>query len=130
MNGENLIEEAKGNLATSQAREEKERKDLEEFLEQTRDAREYQRGLSVKLVLGGKKPEEVSEWMNVSEAYISKWKGRYEKEGANGLRLGYEGRDGYLLIEEQRKVVQWIESQEQVSVETLRDHIEQNYGVV
>ena len=130
MNEESLMPGEKGNLAANQLGGEQKLKDLEDFMERTRDAREYQRGLSVKLVISGQKPEKVSEWLNVSEAYISKWKGRYEREGVNGLRLGYEGKAGYLLVEEQREVVQWIERQEQVSVEVLRDHIEQNYGVV
>ena len=46
------------------------------------------------------------------------------------LRLGHRGSESYLGEEEQRAIVQWIGAQETVSVEAVRDYIEEQYGVV
>lgn len=103
---------------------------LDKIINESLDAREVKRALSVKLVQAGEKPSEVSGWLNVSEAYISKWKGRYEESGAEALRMGYTGDAGYLSQEQRREVIGWIKSLEQVSVEQVRDYIEEQYQVV
>ena len=103
---------------------------LDKIINESLDAREVKRALSVKLVQAGEKPSKISEWLNVSEGYVSKWKGRYEKGGAQELRVGYEGDAGYLNEEERREVIGWIESLETVSVEQVRDYIEAKYKVV
>jgi transposase len=103
---------------------------LDQIINESQDAREVKRALSVKLVQSGEKPGKVSEWLNVSEGYISKWKGRYEKGGAEALRMGYEGDAGYLSQEQRCEVIGWIESLERVSVEQVRDYIEEKYTVV
>jgi putative transposase len=103
---------------------------LDKIINESLDAREVKRALSVKLVKAGEKPSKVSEWLNVSEAYISKWKGRYEESGAEELRMGYEGDAGYLSQAQREAVIGWIKSLERVSVEQVRDYIEANYQVV
>jgi len=64
---------------------------LDEIINGSEDVREVKRALSVKMVDSGWSPATVSELLNVSEPYISKWKVKYEAEGAAGLRLGYQG---------------------------------------
>jgi putative transposase len=103
---------------------------LDKIINESLDAREVKRALSVKLVKTGEKPSKVSEWLNVSEAYISKWKGRYEEGGAEELRMGYEGDAGYLSQEQRGEVLDWIKRLERVSVEQVRDYIEEKYQVV
>ena len=68
--------------------------------------------------------------LNVSPLYVSKWKGPYEAEGAAALRLGHRGSDGDLQKEARHEILQWIEGQETVSVEAVRDDVEVRYGVV
>jgi putative transposase len=103
---------------------------LDQIIDESRDAREVKRALSVKLAKAGEKPSKIREWLNVSEAYISKWKGRYEKGGAEALRMGYEGDAGYLSQEQRGEVLGWIASLARVSVEEVRDYIEEKYAVV
>jgi transposase len=103
---------------------------LDEIINGSRDAREVKRALSVKMVENGWSPATVSELLNVSEPYISKWKGKYETLGAAGLRLGYVGSEGYLTDEQRAAVVAWIGEHETLTVEEVRDYVEATYEVV
>jgi putative transposase len=68
--------------------------------------------------------------LNVSLQYVSKWKGLYETAGGAALRLGYRGSESYLQEEQRHAILQWIGARETVSVEALRDYVEEQYGVV
>ena len=61
---------------------------------------------------------------------MSKWKGQYEAGGGAVLRLGHRGSESYLRKEERHEILQWIGSHETVSVEAVRDYVEEQYGVV
>jgi putative transposase len=54
----------------------------------------------------------------------------YEVEGGVALRLGYRGSESYLEDGQRQAILAWIEARETVSVEALRDYIEEQYGVV
>ncbi len=56
--------------------------------------------------------------------------GLYEAGGGAALRLGYRGSESYLQEEQRQAILQWIEARETVSVEALRDYIEEQYGVI
>ena len=103
---------------------------LAQMIEETRDARELKRALSVKMVLSGMAAAQVGELLYVTPQYVRKWKGRYETEGAEALRLGYRGSESYLSVEQRRESEDWIGAQETVTVEEVRDYIEEHYGVV
>jgi len=105
-------------------------KSLDEIINESKDAREVKRALSVKMVTQGITPAMISQVMNVSLQYVSKWKGIYEVEGAAGLELGYQGSQGYLTEQERAAVMAWINGHETLSVEALRDHLEATYEVV
>ncbi len=62
--------------------------------------------------------------------YVSKWRVRYEQEGAGSLLSGYRGSEGYLTTEQRAEIVSWIKSQAAISVEAVRDYVEENYSVV
>lgn len=62
--------------------------------------------------------------------YVSKWKGQYEAGGGAVLRLGHRGSNSYLRDEERQAILQWIGTHETVSVEAVRDYVEEQYGVV
>ena len=55
------------------------------------------RALGVKMVLQGIAPAQVCQILNVSPQYVSKWKGRYEAEGAGALGLGYRGSESHTV---------------------------------
>jgi transposase len=104
--------------------------DLDEIINEAQDAREVKRAVSVKMRVQGFSPLQISQVLNVSLQYVSKWKGLYEAEGGEALRLGYRGSQSYLEDAQRQALLQWIGARETVSVEALRDHIEEQYGVV
>jgi transposase len=104
--------------------------DLDAIINEARDAREVKRAVSVKMGVQGFSPAQICQVLNVSLQYVSKWKGLYEAGGGAVLRLGHRGSERYLGEEERDAILQWIEAQTTVSVEALRDYIEERYGVV
>jgi putative transposase len=105
-------------------------KSLDEIINESKDAREVKRALSVKMMANGITPAMVSQLLNVSLQYGSKWKVIYEAEGADGLVLGYRGSQSYLTEPERDVVIAWINRHESLSVEALRDHLDAEYAVV
>ena len=103
---------------------------LAELIEETKDARELKRALSVKMVQSGIAAAQVGELLHVTPQYVRKWQRRYESEGVEALRLGYRGSESYLSGEQRQEVEEWISTHETVSVEEVRDYIEVQYGVV
>ena len=103
---------------------------VDEIITESRDAREVKRALSVKMGMTGITPTVISQVLNVSLQYVSKWKVIYEMEGAEGLGLGYQGGQSYLSAPEREAVITWINRHETLSVEALRDHLDTEYEVV
>lgn len=103
---------------------------LDAIINESKDAREVKRALSVKMGMTGIAPVVISQLLNVSLQYVSKWKVIYEAEGAAGLGVGYQGSQGYLTDQEREAVMAWINGYETLSVEGLRDHLETQYEVV
>jgi len=88
------------------------------------------RAVSVKMSQQGFSAAQICQVLNVSPQYVSKWKGQYEAEGVAALRLGYHGSEGYLREEQRQKILQWIEAHQTLTVEAVRDYLEEHYGVV
>jgi transposase len=103
---------------------------LAELMEETKDARELKRALSVKMVQSGMAATQVGELLQVTPQYVRKWQGRYESGGVEALRMGYRGSESYLSGEQRQEVEEWIGTHEAVRVEEVRDYIEEQYGVV
>lgn len=103
---------------------------LDQIINESKDTREVKRALSVKMVRNGISPETISQMLNVSVQYVSKWKTIYEAEGATGLGLGYQGRQSYLNEADRDRVLSWINRHDTLSLEALHDHLESNYGVI
>ena len=102
---------------------------LEAIIEQSKDVREVKRAMSVKMGLSGLAPAQICQCLQVSPQYVSKWKGVYEAEGVAALGLGYRGSESYLSAEQQREIAEWIGNHETLTVEEVRDHVEEHYGV-
>ena len=63
--------------------------------------REAKRALAVKMILFDFKTEDICALLTVSDSFVSKWKIKYENEGASALKLNYKGGTG-LLTEDPR----------------------------
>lgn len=103
---------------------------LDEIINESKEVREVKRAVSVKMVRNGMAPADICAILNVSPQYVSKWKVKYEEEGAGGLLLGYRGSESYLSAEQRAEVEHWIQVQETLTVEQVRDYVETEYGVV
>ena len=68
--------------------------------------------------------------LNVSASFVSKWKIRFENEGAEALKLHYKGGTGFLTADQHDEILFYLRMQPHDSVEALRDYLEYHYGVV
>ena len=62
--------------------------------------------------------------LTVSAALVSKWKIRYENEGASALKLNYKGGTGFLTADQRDEIIFHLRRQPHYSVEALRDYSE------
>ncbi len=104
--------------------------DLQAFLDEHRDSREYRRGVAVKLALQGYLYATICAMLDVSPGFISQAKIAYETAGVDGLQLKYQGGQPFLTDEQRQAVITWLKIQQTWSVELLRSHIETTYAVV
>ena len=91
---------------------------------------EVKRALAVKMILFDFKTEDICALLNVSDAFVSKWKIRFENEGGETLKLNYKGGKGFLTADQRDEILFYLRMQPHYSVEALRDYIEYHYGVV
>ena len=103
---------------------------LDEIINESRDPREVKRALCVKMRLNKMATSQICELLNTSAQYVSKWNGKYEGAGAEGLLLGYLGSKSYLSQEARAKVLEWIKGQAIISLEAVRDYVAAEHGVV
>lgn len=76
---------------------------LEEIIDAA-EGREIKRAIAVKMVLLGFKTKDICDLLEVSDAFVSKWKIIYENEGAGGLRLHYKGGPKFLTDAQRREI--------------------------
>ena len=91
---------------------------------------EMKRALAVRMILFDFKTEDICALLNVSDAFVSKWKIRFENEGAEALKLHYKGGTGFLTADQRDELLFHLRRQPHYSVEALRDYLEYHYGVV
>ena len=103
---------------------------LDEIINESRDALEVKRAVCVRMALSEMPTAQISEMLNVTQQYVSKWRVRYEQEGARSLLSGYQGSESYLTNEQRAQILSWIKSHETISVAAVRDYVEENYSVV
>ena len=105
-------------------------KELEEFIEANRDARELKRGVSVQMYLEGYKHREIKDILGVGSGYISKWTKVYTEQGIEGLLLGYKGKSGYLSEIQHQALNTWLQAKNYWNLLELQEYIEEEYNVV
>ena len=102
---------------------------LDEIIDGSRDAREVKRALCVKMSIGLLPVAQICGLLNVSAAFVSKWRGIYEAQGAEGLVLGYAGSQSLLRAEQRAAVIAWIQGQDTVQVAQVRDYLQEHQGM-
>jgi putative transposase len=104
--------------------------DLDAFIVEKRDSRELKRAIAVKMAIKGYRYEAICDILNVQPSFVSEWKQAYLEHGVDGLLLKYKGSNSFLSIEEHQSVIEWLQQQEEWTVERLKTHIEATYQVV
>jgi transposase len=99
------------------------------FLDTTEDVMEYKRAMAVKMVLLDFRPCDIALALDVTEAFVSKWKLLYFKGGIDAFAVKYQGSQGYLTSEQRQSVINSINVEKIWSVDALVDHIQTVYGV-
>jgi transposase len=103
---------------------------LDTIINESKDAREVKRALSVKMTQKGMPTAQISTLLNVSLQYISKWKMAYASEGAESLSIHYQGKPSYLSQEQKQEIFQWIAQYETLKIEDLIAHIDETYHIL
>ncbi|WP_424097929.1 helix-turn-helix domain-containing protein [Moorena producens] len=104
-------------------------KELNEWIKRNPDSRELKRALAVKFVIDGWNYQSISEALNVSKSFISKWKKRFNTAGIEGLKLSYKGGKGYLNKKEKQEVIDWLQKQSDWSLYDLKFYLIDKYDV-
>ena len=103
---------------------------LNKFIASNPDPRELKRAIAVKMSLEGYTHSKIMAILGVSSGFISTWKVRYEAEGVTGLKLAYKGGQGYLDPLQKRAVINWLKARANWDLGELKQHLNENYGVV
>src|SRR5512143_3202739 len=91
---------------------------------------EAKRALAVKMIRFDFKTEDIWALLNVSDAFVSKWKIKFENEDASALKLNYKGSTGFLTETQRDEIIFYLRMQPHYSVEELRDYLARHYEVV
>lgn len=102
---------------------------LAEFIQQTRDAREYKRAVALQMVEQGLAPALITTTLQVSAPFISKWKRIYREQGLEGLRIHYKGPLGKLTRDEREQTLTWLAEQTSCNLATLQTYLKTTFGV-
>ncbi len=108
----------------------KKHQELNNWIKKNLDSRELKRALAVKFAIDGWDYQSISEALNVSKSFISKWKKRFNAAGIEGLRLSYKGGKGYLNKQEKQEVIDWLQKQSDWSLYELKFYLNEQYNVV
>jgi putative transposase len=103
---------------------------LIEFIQSNPDPRELKRALAVNVVKQNYSYYQIRDTLGVSVGFISKWLFSFETEGIEGLKLKYQGSQGYLNAKQRLEVIDWLQRKKYWHLSELQTHLEVTYGVI
>ena len=104
--------------------------EIENFITQTKDAREVKRALAVKMILQGQHYLKIQEILQVSQQFISKWKNIAIFDGVHSLKVKYQGRKNYLTSQEKKEMIHWLREQDYLRLWDLKKYVQEKYNVI
>ena len=98
---------------------EKEIRELNEWMKTNGDGRELKRALAVKLSLEGWTYEALAKpsgsylasLLNMSKTFVGEWIGVFKRQGIEGLKLAYKGAKSYLMAPQRDEVFKLLHEQ-------------------
>lgn len=104
--------------------------ELTDFIQSNPDARELKRALAVQMVHQHYPYRQIQAVLKISVGFITKWKQIYEQQGTRGLRLGYQGSQGYLTPEQRQAVRHWLQQKNSWNLSELQQYVDEHYDIV
>lgn len=104
--------------------------ELSELIKSEHDSRVLKRAIVVKMTLQGYKHEQIMSILSVSSGFISKWKHNFVAEGVAGLTLKYRGSEGFLSVEEQGQIIEWLKAKDCWNLNELECYIAEEFDVI
>ena len=103
--------------------------ELDNFINKAIEAREIKRAMAIKMKIQGISSEQIENLLSCSQSFISKWTREFRDKGVEGLRLQHKGSKGYLLAEQEKEIIDWIDQQNWITRESLEQYIVSKYSV-
>ncbi len=110
-------------ISTSQFNE------LIKFIKGKPDSRELKRAIAVKLALQKYSYSQIESILNVSSAFISKWKTIFLSQGIEGLYLKHKGAKPLLNSAEKQAIIEWLQQKNYWNLKELYSYILINYNI-
>lgn len=104
--------------------------ELEKFLADSKDIREWKRVKTVMLILLGITPNQIRQILDVSPTFITQCCQKYQNSGIAGLKLRYKGSKGYLTDEQKAEILVWLNAPERRNISELERYLIETYDVV
>lgn len=104
--------------------------ELSNFIQANPDPRELKRALAVQMVMQNYTHCRIGEILRVSVGFVNKWKHTFLEEGIAGLMLKHTGSRGYLSQVQRQTVINWLKQKNYWHLAELKQHVEDNFGVV
>src|SRR5437764_3876083 len=91
--------------------------ELDAFLAEKRDSREFKRAIAVKMALKGYLYAVICDILDVQPSFVSEWKKAYLEHGIAGLLLKHTGSTSFLSAAARQSVIAWIQAHDECTVE-------------
>ena len=105
--------------------------DLDDLINRSPKRAEVKRGMAIRHDLAGKRRKMIAEILSVTEAFISKWRIIYDKDGVNALKSRHQGAKprAFLTDEKKAEVLAHIRSHSVFGYSELVSYLQNTHGV-
>jgi putative transposase len=112
------------NFLFEQLKKDEEIASLNSLINSNPDPRELKRALAVLRAIEGHPYRIISQMLGVSEFFVGHWKKAFKAEGLQGIKLGYQGKKGYLDPNQLARTIEWLTSKEYWHLEDLVNYLD------
>ncbi|WP_088431532.1 IS630 family transposase [Halomicronema hongdechloris] len=103
---------------------------LSDFISSNPDSRELKRALAVKMALEGEPYFKITKFLGINKSFITYWKNRFEAQGIEGIKLGYQGSKSYLTPDDRTEIISWLRTRNYWNFDELVSYLDEHYDVI